>query len=64
MARSKPARRAAPPAPQPLSDELVDDLVDAGSREHYADAGLYDHEYRRRRADVSFYRALATGTIR
>jgi SAM-dependent methyltransferase len=43
----------------PLSPELVEDLVDAGSREHYADAELYDHEYRRRRADVTFYRELA-----
>lgn len=40
-------------------DELVVELVDAGSREHYADAALYDYEYRRRRADVSFYRELA-----
>jgi len=45
--------------PRPLSDRLVEDLVDAGSREHYADAALYDYEYRRRRADVSFYRELA-----
>ncbi|MEZ4365007.1 MAG: methyltransferase domain-containing protein [Kofleriaceae bacterium] len=45
--------------PRPLDEELVDDLVDAGSREHYADAALYDHEYRRRRADVAFYRGLA-----
>ena len=37
----------------------IDDLVDAGSREHYADAALYDYEYRRRRADVTFYRELA-----
>ena len=42
-----------------LPAELVDDLVDAGSREHYADAALYDYEYRRRRADVTFYRELA-----
>ncbi len=42
-----------------LPDDLVEDLVDAGSREHYADAALYDHEYRRRRADVTFYRELA-----
>ena len=42
-----------------LSEELIDDLVDAGSREHYADASLYDYEYRRRRADVTFYRELA-----
>lgn len=30
----------------------------AGTREHYEDAALYDHEYRRRRADVAFYRSL------
>src|SRR5882757_4868437 len=42
-----------------LPDDLVEDLVDAGSREHYADAALYDYEYRRRRADVTFYRELA-----
>lgn len=35
------------------------DDVDAGSREHYADADLYDYEYRRRRADVHFYRRIA-----
>jgi SAM-dependent methyltransferase len=34
--------------------------VEAGSREHYEDAVLYDYEYRRRRADVNFYRSLAT----
>jgi SAM-dependent methyltransferase len=42
-----------------LSPDLIDNLVDAGSREHYSDASLYDYEYRRRRADVSFYRELA-----
>lgn len=31
----------------------------AGTVEHYEDPWLYDHEYRRRRADVNFYRALA-----
>jgi SAM-dependent methyltransferase len=31
-----------------------------GTREHYEDAALYDHEYRRRRVDVNFYRALAS----
>lgn len=35
------------------------DIVDLGAREHYADAALYDYEYRRRRADIAFYRALA-----
>lgn len=42
-----------------LPGELVAELIDAGSREHYADAALYDYEYRRRRADVTFYRGLA-----
>jgi len=42
-----------------LPASLIEDLVDAGSREHYADAALYDYEYRRRRADVVFYRELA-----
>ena len=36
-----------------------DALVDRGCREHYADAELYDHEYRRRRRDVAFYREIA-----
>jgi len=57
-----PARPARPPhsgPPPRLSDQLVEDLVDAGSREHYADAALYDYEYRRRRADVTFYREIA-----
>jgi SAM-dependent methyltransferase len=31
----------------------------AGAIEHFEDAALYDHEYRRRRDDVRFYRALA-----
>jgi SAM-dependent methyltransferase len=31
----------------------------AGCREHFADAALYDYEYRRRRADINFYRGLA-----
>jgi SAM-dependent methyltransferase len=42
-----------------LSADLIADLVDAGSREHYSNAALYDYEYRRRRADVGFYRELA-----
>lgn len=62
MARRKLAGASAPvpvSASAPLDPELVASLVDAGSREHYADAVLYDHEYRRRRADVTFYRRLA-----
>jgi SAM-dependent methyltransferase len=31
---------------------------EAGGREHFEDAALYDYEYRRRRADVNFYRRL------
>jgi SAM-dependent methyltransferase len=31
----------------------------AGAIEHFEDAALYDHEYRRRRDDLRFYRALA-----
>jgi SAM-dependent methyltransferase len=38
---------------------FVDQIVEAGGHEHYADAVLYDYEYRRRRADVTFYRELA-----
>jgi SAM-dependent methyltransferase len=37
--------------------------LDAGSTEHYDDAELYDFEYRRRRADVTFYRGLAKDRI-
>lgn len=51
-----PRRRPARPA-RPDPREL--DLVETGSREHYEDAALYDYEYRRRRADVTFYRELA-----
>jgi SAM-dependent methyltransferase len=58
VARRTP-KTGLPDAQGPLSDELVEDLVDAGSREHYEDAALYDYEYRRRRADVTFYRELA-----
>jgi SAM-dependent methyltransferase len=32
----------------------------AGAREHFEDAALYDFEYRRRRADVNFYRRLVS----
>ncbi len=59
--RKKTARLAAPGAPagRHNDDELFAELIDAGSREHYADAALYDYEYRRRRADVNFYREFA-----
>jgi SAM-dependent methyltransferase len=44
-------------------DHLIGELIDAGSREHYEDAELYDYEYRRRRADIAFYRGLASGLL-
>lgn len=53
-----------PIVPRKVDPRLVADLVDAGSREHYADAALYDYEYRRRRADVTFYRELAQRRLR
>ena len=31
----------------------------AGAIEHFEDAALYDHDYRRRRVDIQFYRTLA-----
>lgn len=36
-------------------------LLARGTRDHYDDPALYDHEYRRRRADVAHYRRLAEG---
>lgn len=30
-------------------------MLDAGTREHYEDPELYDHEYRRRRDDIAYY---------
>ena len=33
--------------------------AEAGCREHFVDAPLYDYEYRHRRADLNFYRQLA-----
>ena len=42
-----------------MSDETDPYDLDAGTSEHYADAELYDFEYRRRRRDVTFYRELA-----
>jgi SAM-dependent methyltransferase len=37
--------------------------IELGSLEHYADAALYDYEYRRRRDDVRWYRDLARRTL-
>lgn len=35
-------------------------LLTRGTKDHYQDAALYDHEYRRRRDDVRFYQTLAS----
>ena len=56
--RRSPLRRDPEPRRRDL-DDLAGQLIDAGSHEHYADPDLYDYEYRRRRADVTFYRQLA-----
>src|SRR5690606_17966234 len=57
--RAPSPRRAHPRVTGRITHDLIASLVDAGSREHYLDAALYDYEYRRRRADVAFYRELA-----
>ena len=45
------------PGPSGEPDDEFD--LEAATQEHYRDAVLYDHEYKRRRADVNFYRLLA-----
>jgi SAM-dependent methyltransferase len=45
-----------------FADTLARALA-AGTREHYQDAALYDHEYKRRRDDVRWYRRLAAGEL-
>ena len=45
--------RSPPPPPVSREDQI------AGAIEHFRDAALYDHDYRRRRDDVRFYRSLA-----
>src|SRR4051794_14663506 len=45
-----------------FADTLARALA-AGTREHYEDAALYDHEYKRRRDDVRWYRRLATAEL-
>lgn len=52
-------RAPAKPAPEPPDAPDFASIVEAGASEHYADAALYDYEYRRRRADVTFYREIA-----
>jgi SAM-dependent methyltransferase len=43
----------------PAKDVFLRADEEAGGREAFDDAALYDFEYRRRRADVNFYRRLA-----
>jgi SAM-dependent methyltransferase len=50
---SSPVLIASPPAAHDLPD------LEAATGEHYADGLRYDHEYKRRRSDVSFYRELS-----
>ena len=45
-----------------FTDRLAAALA-AGTTEHYEDAALYDHEYKRRRDDVRFYRELAASEL-
>ncbi len=39
------------------------DLVKLGQDQHYVDADLYEHEYKRRRDDVNYYVAMASGEL-
>ena len=43
----------------PAKDVFLRADEEAGGREAFEDAALYDFEYRRRRADINFYRRLA-----
>jgi len=60
-------KKKTPPSRPPLFDAAAPQLdtgwrlaaLQAGAVEHYEDAVLYDHEYKRRRDDVMWYRALA-----
>ncbi|HET6611367.1 MAG TPA: class I SAM-dependent methyltransferase [Kofleriaceae bacterium] len=53
-----PTPDTTPPDPGD-GDPMAAELLEAGCHDHYVDAALYDYEYRRRRADVTFYRRLA-----
>jgi SAM-dependent methyltransferase len=49
-------------APDRFSRQTTED-AEAGCREHFVDTALYDYEYRRRRADIHFYRRLARNRL-
>ena len=44
-------------------DRISREDAEAGCREAFVDAELYDHEYRHRRADINFYRRLANNRM-
>lgn len=44
-------------------EERLAAALAAGTTEHYEDAALYDHEYKRRRDDVRWYRKLARAEL-
>jgi SAM-dependent methyltransferase len=44
-------------------DRFSCEEAEAGCREPFVDADLYDYEYRRRRADITFYRQLARDRV-
>jgi len=44
-------------------DRISHEDAQAGCREPFVDAELYDHEYRHRRADINFYRRLASNRM-
>jgi SAM-dependent methyltransferase len=49
--------------PAPPANPQLDTLIQSGLSEHYEDAALYDFEYRSRRRDANFYRALAVENL-
>jgi SAM-dependent methyltransferase len=46
-----------------LAKKRKPDLIGMGAGQHYVDAELYEYEYRRRRDDVNFYAACASGEL-
>ena len=46
-----------------MAKKRKNDLIRLGQDEHYVDAELYEHEYKRRREDVNYYVAMASGEL-
>lgn len=57
--QNPPSRPPLPAAAPQLDTSWRQAALQAGAVEHYQDAVLYDHEYKRRRDDVLWYRGLA-----